>query len=106
MAEGAVVRDSDILNNSIDGHNSVIDRSILDKEVVVEAGCHVGFGDEFHANRKNPQVLNTGLTIIGKRAEIPSELKIGRNCIIYSNVVGSDFPSPEVPSGETIRPKR
>ena len=106
VAGGAIVRDSIIMNDSVIGPNSVIDRSILDKEVVVEAGCHVGFGDEFHANRKNPKVLNTGLTIIGKRAEIPSEFKIGRNCIIYSNVVGSDFSGSEVPSGETIRPKR
>jgi glucose-1-phosphate adenylyltransferase len=106
VAEGVIVRDSVLMNDTVVGRNSVIDHSILDKEVIVEAGCHIGFGDEFKANRKSPQVSNIGLTLVGKRAEIPAGFKIGRNCIIYSNVVGSDFPGPEVPSGVTIRPKR
>jgi len=106
VAEGAVVKDSIIMDGTEVGRDSIIDRSILDKKVVVEAGCHVGFGDDFRINRNNPKVLNTGLTIVGKRTVIPSGCKIGRNCIIYDNVVGGDFPGSEVQSGETIRPKR
>jgi glucose-1-phosphate adenylyltransferase len=74
--------------------------------VVVEAGCHIGFGDDFRANRSSPKVLNTGLTILGKRAVIPPGYKIGRNCIIYDNVVEGDFPGSYVQSGETVKPKR
>jgi len=106
VAEGAVVKDSIIMSDTVIGQDSVIDRSILDKEVSVESGCYIGFGDDFQANRKSPKVLNTGLTLVGKRAGIPRETKIGRNCIIYSNVVESDFPNPEIQSGQTIRPKK
>ena len=106
VAEGAVVKDSIIMDSTEIGPNCVIDRSILDKGVVIEEGCHIGFGDDFHVNRNNPKVLNTGLVIIGKQAEIPSGLKIGRNCIIYDSVTADDFPGPEVQSGETIKPKR
>ncbi len=106
VAEGAIVKDSIIMDNTVIGLNSIIDHSILDKEVTIEADCHIGFGDDYHINRINPKVLNTGLSIIGKRAAIPSNYKIGRNCIIYDSVVEGDFPEPEVKSGETIKPKR
>ena len=106
VAEGAVVKDSIIMDNTVIGRNSIIDRSILDKEVTVEADCHIGFGDDFHINRANPQVLSTGLSIVGKHSVIPSGCKIGRNCIIYDAVVESDFPASKIKSGETIKPKR
>jgi glucose-1-phosphate adenylyltransferase len=106
VAEGAVVKDSIIMEGTEIGPNTVIDRSILDKEVVIETGCHIGFGDDFRANRSNPNVLNTGLTIVGKRTVIPTGYKIGRNCIIYDSVTEDDFPGPEIQSGETIKPKR
>ena len=106
VAEGAVVKDSIIMSDSVIGADCVIDYSILDKEVVVEAGCHVGFGDDFQVNHKKPGVLNAGLTVVGKRAHIPAGAKIGRNCVIFSNVLESDFPGKEIQSGETIKPKR
>ena len=106
VAEGAVVKDSIIMNDTVVGNGCIIDRSILEKEVMVGAGCHVGFGDDFQVNHKNPKILNTGLTIVGRRAEIPPKTKIGRNCIIYSDILESDFTGLEINSGETIRPKR
>jgi glucose-1-phosphate adenylyltransferase len=106
VAENAIIKDSIIMDDTRIGQDSIIDHSILDKEVVVEPGCHIGYGDDNHANRISPKVLSTGLTIVGKRAVIPSGYKIGRNCIIYDNVSENDFPASEIPSGETIKPKR
>ena len=106
VAEGAVVKDSIILSDSIVGPHSIIDYSILDKEVVVGAGCHLGCGDNFQINRREPKVANTGITLIGKRAKVPPGVKMGRNCITYYGVTEEDFPGPEIQSGETIRPKR
>lgn len=106
VAEGAVVRDSIIMSDTVIGSDSVIDYSILDKEVVIEAGCHIGFGDDCQVNHKKPKVINTGLTIVGKRAKVPAGVEIGRNCVIFSNVIADDFPGTEIQSGETIKPKR
>jgi glucose-1-phosphate adenylyltransferase len=106
VLEGAVVSDSIILSDSVVGPHSVVNYSILDKEVVVEAGCHLGFGDDFRANHKNPKVMNAGITIVGKRAKIPPGVKIGRNCIISCGVREDDFSTSEIQSGETIEPKR
>ncbi len=43
------------------------------------------------ANRQHPKHLQTGLTLVGKRAVIPAGKKVGRNCIIHNNsTIGSD----------------
>jgi len=88
------------------GSHSVVDRSILDKEVVVNAGCYVGFGDDFTANRRDPEVLNTGITIVGKKTKLNPGITIGHNCIICPGMSEDDFPTAEVRSGETIRSKK
>ncbi len=106
VAEGAVIKDSIVMDNTVIGRNSVINRAILDKEIHVGADCHIGFGEDYRINRINPQVLNTGLTVVGKRSSIPQGLKIGHNCIIYDSVTDGDFTDSEVKSGETIKPKR
>lgn len=106
VAANVVVKNSVIMNDTVIGRESVIDYSILDKEVVVEAGSYVGTGNDFQVNREEPVILNTGLTVVGKGAKIPEGVKIGRNCAIASNVAEKDFHSAIVQSGETINPKR
>jgi glucose-1-phosphate adenylyltransferase len=91
------------MENTQIGRNSIIDRSILDKEITVGSNSHIGFGDDYRINRLNSDVLNTGLTIIGKRAAIPANYKIGRNCIIYDSVTEGDLPVSELKSGETVK---
>jgi glucose-1-phosphate adenylyltransferase len=106
VASGAVVRDSIIMDDAEIGEGSIVDRAIVDKEVIVGAGCHIGYGDDIRVNRDNPKILNSGLTIVGKRAVVPADYRIGRNCIIYDSVVEGDFPEAEVQSGDTVKPKR
>jgi len=106
VAVGAVVKDSIIMHDTYIGRNSIIDHAILDKNVTIEPDCHIGFGNDYSVNRLNPTILSSGLTIIGKRAIIPAGYKIGRNCIIFSNVMEKELPRSEVKSGETIKPRR
>lgn len=106
VTEGAVVKDSIIMSDSFAGSHSVVNNSILDKEVLVNAGCHVGFGDDFTVNRREPKVLNTGITIVGKKTKLPPGMTIGHNCVICAGMSEDDFPTVEVRSGETIRLRR
>ena len=106
VAPGAIIKDSIIMDNTEIGQDSIVDHTILDKEVRIGPNCHIGFGDDYHVNRDNPKVLNSGLTIVGKHAVIATGYKIGRNCIIYDNVVEDDFTERIVQSGDTIKPKR
>jgi glucose-1-phosphate adenylyltransferase len=103
VAEGAVVRDSIILTDSIIGPGSVLDRVILDKQVVVGTGCQLGVGDDYSPNRLEPRRLNSGITLIGKGARLPSGLRVGRNCRIDPGVTEHDFGGDlELPSGESV----
>ncbi|MFC1873488.1 glucose-1-phosphate adenylyltransferase [Chloroflexota bacterium] len=106
VAEGAVIKDSIIMSDSTIGQHSVVDCAIVDKEVVIEGGCHLGFGDDLRSNRRQPKLLTTGISIVGKRAKLPPGIKIGRNCVIYCDVEEGDFPASEVRSGETIEPRQ
>jgi glucose-1-phosphate adenylyltransferase len=102
LEEDAVVRDSIIFDDTTVRKGAIVDRSIIDKLVWVGSGSCVGYGDDFTANTKEPDHLNTGITIVGKGARIPGNIRIGRNCKISCWVENSDFVSDSVPSGETI----
>jgi glucose-1-phosphate adenylyltransferase len=102
VEEGAQVRDSILLFDTIIRAGSVVDRAILDKEVVVGKGCQIGYGDDSVPNKLEPGRLNTGITLIGKRAHLPDGLKVGRNCKIGSDLRPEDFPSATLASGETV----
>jgi glucose-1-phosphate adenylyltransferase len=103
VAEGAVVRDSILMTDCIVGPDSVLDRVILDKEVVVGTGCQLGAGTDNRSNRLEPRRLNTGITIVGKRARVPSGTRIGRNVRVDSYVTERDFEGRlEIASGESV----
>jgi glucose-1-phosphate adenylyltransferase len=100
---GAVVRDSIVLFDSIIRTGAVVDRAILDKEVAVGPGATVGEGTDFDVvNRREPGRLNTGITVVGKRAVIPRGVRIGRNVLIGEGVRAADFVSRIVRSGSTV----
>jgi len=106
---GAVVRDSIIMFDGVIRSGAVVDRAILDKEVVVGPGAIVGDGPDFdRPNKKEPNRLNTGITVVGKRAVIPRSARIGRNVKVASDVRSSDFVTRVVRTGESVevRPDR
>ena len=52
----------------------MVDRCIVDKNVVIGAGTHLGWGDDYDTpNAAAPDRFNTGPTIVGKGAHIPAE---------------------------------
>jgi glucose-1-phosphate adenylyltransferase len=100
---GAVVRDSIVMFDSVIRSGAVVDRSILDKEVVVGPGAIVGDGPDFDTpNRQEPGRLNTGITVVGKRSVIPRGTRIGRNVKIAGDVKSTDFTSRVIRSGASV----
>jgi glucose-1-phosphate adenylyltransferase len=102
VAPGAIVRDAILMKDSHVGEGAIVDHVITDKRVVIGAGARVGDGEDNTPNQLSPNRLNTGITVIGKRAQIPPGLSIGRNVEINMNVPASVFPKEGVKSGETI----
>jgi glucose-1-phosphate adenylyltransferase len=100
--DGAQVRDSIIMTNSVIGPGAVLDRVIVDKHVEVGANCLLGYGDDYTPNQIEPHRLNTGITIVGRKAEIPPNTRAGRNVLIGTDLTEVDFESTDIASGESI----
>jgi glucose-1-phosphate adenylyltransferase len=98
---GAVVRDSILMNDTTVCRGAVLDRVILDKEVVVGKGARLGAGEDLTPNRECPEHLSSGLTIVGLGARIPEGLTVGRNCRIAAGAAADDFTG-DLPSGSVV----
>ena len=103
VEEGAVVRNSIVFNGTYIQSGAIVERSVLDKEVQIGNNCHVGFGDDFRPNEERPDIVNCGISIIGKRVKLPPFLRVGRNCVIGPGVVVTAAEDNYLPSGTTLR---
>lgn len=102
VERGAVVRDSVIMNDTIIRAGASVSCCILDKEIEVGANARLGAGKDDAPNKLEPANINTGITIVGKRAHIPVDAVIGRNCRIDPNTTEDDYESIEIPGGGTV----
>ncbi len=102
VERGATVSNSVIMNDTVVRTGALVDRYVLDKEIEIGARAQVGVGDDHTPNQLEPANINTGITIVGKRARIPAGASIGRNCRIDPGTTGDDYDELEVPSGGTI----
>ncbi len=102
VSEGALVRDSIVMNDVVVEAGAQVDRSILDKSVRVRENARIGWGEDKRENMKYPDVLRSGLNVVGKNTRIPPGLIIGRNCRIGADVKEYDFIQSFVNSGESI----
>ncbi|HMN28048.1 MAG TPA: sugar phosphate nucleotidyltransferase [Caldilineaceae bacterium] len=103
VAEGAVVRDSVILNDTVIEAGATVDRCIIDKQVTIESGAQVGFGDDNAPNKALPEAINTGLTLVGKDSLVPAALEIGRNVVIHPKSDAKAYGKRKrIPSGAEI----
>ncbi len=99
---GAIVRDSVIMNDTVVQSGAIVDRCILDKEIEIGAEAQVGTGDDNTPNQLEPANINTGITIVGKRAFIPANASIGRNCRIDPGTSRDDYDQLDISSGGTV----
>jgi glucose-1-phosphate adenylyltransferase len=103
VGPGCRVRDSIILHDCIMEEGATVDLAIMDKRVKIGKGAVVGKGDNKNIpNSKYPDHLYTGITLIGKEADIPPGTIIGRNCIINPWRKQKDFKDTVLQDGATI----
>lgn len=104
VSEGAVIKDSVVMNDTWIGPGALLDRVIVDKQVIVGAGVQLGFGDDNKPNDEEPDKINTGVTVVGKGAHIPAGVRVGRNVVIAPKAEEDAFAAfgENVPSGATV----
>jgi len=100
VERGAVVRHSIVMTDSVIEAGSVVDRCIVDKQVNVGQGAYLGWGKDYSINTLGN--LSTGITLVGKNAQVPPGLRVGRNCLLASDLAEDDFMSQTIPSGATV----
>ena len=100
VERGAVVRYSIVMTDTVIRASAMVDRVILDKNVEIGAAAQVGYGADYSPNRVTD--LSSGLTLIGKGTVVPPNIKIGRNCVIASDMRPQDFASNDMPSGTVL----
>ena len=105
VGRGAVVRDSIIMFDAEIGAGAVVDHAIIDKEVKVGRAAKVGVGElPGTPNRANPEMLATGLVVIGKQAQVPDGASVARNVLVDAEASLSDWPDGGVvKAGTTIK---
>jgi glucose-1-phosphate adenylyltransferase len=104
VEEGAVVRDSIVFDDCRIEAGAIVEKSIIDKDVLVGKNSYVGYGDDWSPNQERPDIVNCGITIVGKRAKLPPYVRIGRNCVIGPNVTAdTEGEDGYIASGTTIR---
>lgn len=101
IEEGAEVTNSIIMNGSVIGKNTVIDKAIIAENVVIGSDCIIGEGEEV-PNKLRPDIYAFGLVAIGEDSVIPSGVTIGKNTAISGITEEADYPSGHLASGENI----
>jgi glucose-1-phosphate adenylyltransferase len=101
VGPGARVHDSIVMHDTVIGKGASLMRAIVDKQVHVGEGARIGCGEDLHPNRACPEHLSSGLSLIGKGAQLPAGVAIGRNARIGAQVSESDFEG-DVPSGGVV----
>ncbi len=103
VGRGAVVRDSVIIDDCFIQEDAEVELAIMDKRVNVGREAMVGCGEgKDVANTQHPTHLYTGITLIGKDADIPDYTCIGRNCVVSPFKKAADFPSLKIVSGSSV----
>lgn len=102
VLRGAKVTNSVVMHDSVIEPDAVVDHVIADKLTRFGSNCRVGIGAAAQANKRFPDHLKEGLTVVGKEAHIPAQIKVGTNCLVYPKVDASAFPAEEISDGGTI----
>jgi glucose-1-phosphate adenylyltransferase len=101
VAKKARIIDSVIFHDSSIGAESLIQCCIIDKQVSIGKSVGIGIG-ELVPNRKFPDHLSTGISIVGKQAVIPAGFTIGKNCVINPDTHLTGREGESTASGSTI----
>ena len=102
VARGATIEDSIVFSDSTVGVGAGLRSCIVDKRVRIGRDAKVGFGNVVSPNSVHPDIVRSGITVIGTQTQIPDGIRIGRNCLIGSDLAPEAIPNRDIVCGETI----
>jgi glucose-1-phosphate adenylyltransferase len=102
VGPGATVEGSIIFSEARIEAGATVNCCIVDKKVWIGRDATIGFGNLAVPNSDFPDVVKSGISVIGKGAVIPDGIRIGRNCLIGPDVTPEIIPRRDIVCGETI----
>lgn len=96
------IEDSIVFSDTVIETGAALKASIIDKRAVVGRDATIGYGNPTCPNSRFPEIVNSGVTVVGTQTQIPDGIRIGRNCLIGSDLVPEVIPSRDIVCGETI----
>lgn len=97
---GATVLNSVILNDTEVFPGAYIENAIIDKHCKILDNVIIGDGTDYTPNIDNPDLLSSGINVIGTKVTIPKGTIIQRNCRIFT---GAKFNNTIITSGSTLK---
>ena len=102
VRKGATVRNSIIFSGTYVDENSHLDTIIADKKTYIGKNSFIGNGNANIPNKERPDLLSSGITVIGKGVVIPDGSIVGKNVRIFAEVKVHD-DNRLIEPGETIK---
>ncbi|KPK62506.1 hypothetical protein AMJ83_10670 [candidate division WOR_3 bacterium SM23_42] len=100
VASGAEVYDSIIFHDTVVQKNSKLKKVICDKDSVIGSECVIGgFGDEV-PSAEFGDLLDSGITLLGRNTMVPDKTVIGANTTVYSS---TKITATCIAPGSTLR---
>ena len=101
IGKGAIVRDSIIMRHTVIGEGAQVTKAVIAENVTIGRGAVIGVGEEA-PNVWKPQIYGFGLATIGEQSEIPEDVRVGKNTVIFGKTVPEDYVDGELPSGGAL----
>ena len=101
IGEGAVVKDSIIMQNTVIGAGTYIEKAVIAENVEIGKNCKIGVGEEAES-KLSSKIYCFGLATIGENSVIPKNVTIGKNTAIAGVTTDSDYVNGVLASGEYI----
>lgn len=101
IGEGAVVRDSIIMNNTVIGPGCEIYKAIIAENVQIGRGVKLGVGEEA-PNDTAPHIYSHGLVTVGEKSVIPDGVSVGKNTVIAGVTTPEDYGNAWLAGGKTL----
>ena len=101
IEEGAVVKDSIIMQQTTIGAGTYVEKAIIAENVNIGAGCKIGVGEEVES-KLDKRIYAFGLATIGENTIIPKNVTIGKNTAVSGVTEAADYNNGTLPSGEYI----
>lgn len=98
----AEVKDSIVFYDSVIEKGATLTKVIADVGARIGPNVQIGIGAADRPNVRYPDLLKSGITIIGRDTEIPASVQISKNCIVAPSLKATQFNKNVYHTGEYI----